>query len=216
MEEFGERSDITKNWIFLFVRFSVPELLVHIKQRTKTNKTVTFRPLNKIVVISFSFKDIVCGVPAVVQWDLRHLSLKWPSGLRILHCHSCPVGRNCGWDPIPGPGALYAIGWPKKKKKKKVQAFWWWFECSTHLVIQGLGGSVIISTQFPRWARASTYNWQVVGKRSAGWWLRFFWASSQSGIDHFCPHFIGQSHGHTSHQGRMGNRLSEPKAMKYV
>ena len=141
MEEFGERSDITKNWIFLFVRFSVPELLVHIKQRTKTNKTVTFRPLNKIVVISFSFKVILCGVPAVVQWDLWHLSLKWPSGLRILHCHSCTVGRNCGWDPIPGPGALYAIGWPKKKKKKKSPGFLvvvWVFHPPSHSGTWGL------------------------------------------------------------------------------
>ena len=39
-------------------------------------------------------------------------------GLRILCCHSCGTGRNCGLDLIFGLGALYALGRPKKRKKK--------------------------------------------------------------------------------------------------
>ena len=42
------------------------------------------------------------------------LSLAWRIGLRILHCHSCSVGCNCGLDPIPGLGIPYAARRQKK------------------------------------------------------------------------------------------------------
>ena len=66
------------------------------------------------------------GVPAVVQPDWWHLesagmkvqSLAQHSGLRIWHCHSCGLGRNCCSDLIPVPGTPCASGWPKMKKQK--------------------------------------------------------------------------------------------------
>ena len=68
-----------------------------------------------------------CGATAVVQWCWRHFwstgiqvwSPTLCSGLRIQHCHSCSVGCNSGLDQIPGPGAPYAVGQPKRKKEKK-------------------------------------------------------------------------------------------------
>ena len=39
------------------------------------------------------------------------------SGLRIWHCHSSSIGRNCRLNLIPGLGTPYATGQPKKKKK---------------------------------------------------------------------------------------------------
>ena len=68
------------------------------------------------------------GVPTVVQWNRWHLgstgtwaqSLTWHRELRIRHCCSCGLGRNCSSDLIPGPVTPYAIGKPKMKKKKNV------------------------------------------------------------------------------------------------
>ena len=39
----------------------------------------------------------------------------WHGGLRIQCCHSCNFGCSYGLDLIPGLGAPYASGWPKKK-----------------------------------------------------------------------------------------------------
>ena len=66
------------------------------------------------------------GVPAsarglVASWRTR-MQVRfwaWHSGLRIQHCHSCGLGRNCGSDLMPGPGAPYAVGWPKKEKNRE-------------------------------------------------------------------------------------------------
>lgn len=50
---------------------------------------------------------------------LRHRftpCLAWPSGLRILCCHSCGLGHNGVSDLIPGLGIPCAAGWRKEKK----------------------------------------------------------------------------------------------------
>ena len=49
-----------------------------------------------------------------VRFPARH------DGLRIWHCHSYSLGRNCGLDLIPGQGTPEAMGRPKKEKKKKI------------------------------------------------------------------------------------------------
>ena len=66
------------------------------------------------------------GIPAVAQWDQRHLGSAgmqvWSpgyGGLRIQHYHCCGLGRNYGSDLIPGLGAPHALWQPKKEKKKK-------------------------------------------------------------------------------------------------
>ena len=46
-------------------------------------------------------------------------SLAGHSGLRIQNCNTCSSGQNCGSALIPGTGAPYAAGRPKKLKKKK-------------------------------------------------------------------------------------------------
>ena len=69
------------------------------------------------------------GVPAVVQQDVWHLRsagtmVQSPAQhrrLRILHCHSCGLGCNCGSDLIPGMETPYAAGQPKKEKEKKME-----------------------------------------------------------------------------------------------
>ena len=38
------------------------------------------------------------------------------SGLRIQHCCSCGLGRDCGLDLVPGLGTPYAVGQPKMKE----------------------------------------------------------------------------------------------------
>ena len=70
------------------------------------------------------FKDVILGVPAVVQRDWWYLGTQvrspaLSSGLRIWSCHSCGLGCNYGSDLIPGLGAPYATGQPKRKRKKK-------------------------------------------------------------------------------------------------
>ena len=60
----------------------------------------------------------------MLQWDQRSLgsagmqvrSLAWLSGLRIWHCCTCALSRDCGSDLIPGRGTAYAVGRPKKEK----------------------------------------------------------------------------------------------------
>ena len=56
---------------------------------------------------------------SVTSWEHRMQvrSPAQPSGLRIHHCHSCGLGHNCHLNLIPGQGAPYAMGRPKKKKK---------------------------------------------------------------------------------------------------
>lgn len=52
---------------------------------------------------------------------LRHRftpCLAWPSGLRILCCHSCGLGHNGVSDLIPGLGIPCAAGWRKEKKRE--------------------------------------------------------------------------------------------------
>ena len=70
---------------------------------------------------------IMTGAPAVEQrvrrllW--RDLGCRFnhrpSSGLKILRCHCCSIGHNCGLNLIPGLGTPSAMGQPKKKKKKK-------------------------------------------------------------------------------------------------
>ena len=48
-------------------------------------------------------------------------SLAGHSGLRIPGYCSFGLGRNYGWDLIPGPGTLYASGGLKQGKKKKFE-----------------------------------------------------------------------------------------------
>ena len=40
-------------------------------------------------------------------------SLAWYSGLRIWHCCSCGLGRDCGLELILSLGTPYAMGRPK-------------------------------------------------------------------------------------------------------
>ena len=62
------------------------------------------------------------GTPTGARQDRQHLGstgmrvqfLARNSGLRIRCC------RSWGLDLIPGPGAPYAMGQPKKKKKRKI------------------------------------------------------------------------------------------------
>ena len=54
----------------------------------------------------------VCNAGIQAQSLARH------SGLRIPYCHSRGIDCNCVSDLIPGPGTLYATGWPKKKKNE--------------------------------------------------------------------------------------------------
>ena len=51
------------------------------------------------------------------MWEV----LLWHSRLRIRHCHSCGIVRNCGWDLIPSPGTFICHGCGQKKKKKNTQ-----------------------------------------------------------------------------------------------
>ena len=61
----------------------------------------------------------------MVHWNRQQLGTAgtqvqaWHSGLRNWHCHSCSLVCCCGLDLIPGLGAPYVKGRPKKKKKKK-------------------------------------------------------------------------------------------------
>ena len=40
------------------------------------------------------------------------------SGLRIWHCRSCGLGRNCAWALIPSLGTPYAMSGQKRKINK--------------------------------------------------------------------------------------------------
>ena len=55
----------------------------------------------------------------MVQGDRWHLCSARMPWLRVWHCRSCGVGRNCSSDLISGLGTPYAMGQPKKKTKKK-------------------------------------------------------------------------------------------------
>ena len=61
----------------------------------------------------------------MAQWDQQHLeiigmwvqSLTWHSGLEIWHCHNYGLVHSYGQELIPGLGAPYANGWPKKRSQ---------------------------------------------------------------------------------------------------
>ena len=76
-----------------------------------SEKTMAIRKVNK-------------GVPAVVQQDRQHLcstSCRFNPQSSTVVKGSCVVsiGCNCSLDMIPGLGAPYAGGQPKKKQKTK-------------------------------------------------------------------------------------------------
>ena len=82
-------------------------------------------------VLSKAAISVCKGGPAVAQWDWQHpwrtkmqvQSQAWHSVLRVWHCLSCGISRNCGSDLTPGPRTPHAVGRPKKKKKKSVCNF---------------------------------------------------------------------------------------------
>ena len=64
-------------------------------------------------------KTPALGVPAVAEWDRRHLCkarTQIPSPAHRVK--DTAVGHNCGSYPISGPGTPYAVA----KKKKKIPA----------------------------------------------------------------------------------------------
>ena len=77
-------------------------------------------------------KNLTAGVPAVAQWNPKHLGstrmgaaggVQSParhSGLRIWH--RCSLGGDCSSDLIPSPGNSICLGAAKNEKKKKKKA----------------------------------------------------------------------------------------------
>ena len=63
------------------------------------------------------------GAPAVAQWDWWHFGSAATTQVQPPVQHS-GLGLDCGWDLIPAPGTLYAVGGPKKKKKKGEFPLW--------------------------------------------------------------------------------------------
>ena len=73
-------------------------------------------------------KSMAWRDPPVAQWDCWFNCTGKDAGLipgpaQLVKDIRIRCSANCGidtvWDSVPGPGTLYASGWPKRKKKKK-------------------------------------------------------------------------------------------------
>ena len=88
---------------------------------------VNHRPTMETLDLLF-LRNVFLRVPAVVQWDQRHLgsagmwvwSLTWHSGLRMWYGYRCGLGHNYNSDLILGLGIRLR---GDKKRKKKVFLF---------------------------------------------------------------------------------------------
>lgn len=75
-------------------------------------------PASAVLSKTFSLKHPICGAPAVAQQDPKGFgSTGMWAGSPAQHC-SCGLGLDCGLDLTLGPGAAYAVGWPKMKHKQ--------------------------------------------------------------------------------------------------
>ena len=88
------------------------------QSKAKQNKTKDGR--QKIKEDWILEAPVVSQEGSVVSWKCWNQvrSPAWHRRLKIWHCHCCGLGYSCGSDLTPGPGAPYAMGWPKMIKKK--------------------------------------------------------------------------------------------------
>lgn len=78
-------------------------------------------PASAVLSKTFSLKYPICGAPAVAQQDPKGFgSTGMWAGSPAQHC-GCGLGLDCGLDLTLGPGAAYAVGWPKMKHTNKIQ-----------------------------------------------------------------------------------------------
>ena len=82
------------------------------KQKTKKTK-------NQVNCVARSSHCGTTGSTAsLAHWGADSIPADPAQWLRIWHCCSCGLDHNCSLDLIPGPGTLYASGWPKMKNQK--------------------------------------------------------------------------------------------------